>query len=39
MLPKYDPNKLDLPKRSNYIGAISWLRAVQECMGETVVFA
>lgn len=39
MLPKYDPNKLALPKRSNYIGAIAWLRAVQECMGETVVFA
>ena len=39
MLPEYDPNNLELPKRSNYIGAIAWLRAVQECMGETVVFA
>lgn len=38
-LPKYDPQKQDLPKRSNYIGAISWLKAVRECLGESVVFA
>lgn len=33
-LPKYDPRKKDLPKRSDYIGAIAWLRAVQACIGE-----
>ena len=38
-LPKYDPQKRDLPKRSEYVGALSWLRAVRECLGETVVFA
>ena len=39
VLPKYDPHKKDLPKRSDYIGAAAWLKAVQECMGEPVVFA
>lgn len=39
VLPKYDPQKRDLPKRSDYIGATAWLRAVLECIGETVVFA
>lgn len=38
-LPKYDPQKRDLPKRSDYVGAISWLKAVRECLGESVVFA
>ena len=38
-LPKYDPQKKDLPKRSDYVGAISWLKAVRECLGESVVFA
>lgn len=38
-LPKHDPQKNDLPKRSEYVGAISWLKAVQECIGETFVFA
>lgn len=38
-LPKYDPQKRDLPKRSDYIGAISWLKAVRDCIGEPVVFA
>lgn len=38
-LPKYDPQKCDLPKRSNYVGAISWLKAVRDCIGENVVFA
>lgn len=38
-LPNYDPQKRNLPKRSEYIGALSWLRAVRECLGETVVFA
>jgi len=38
-LPKYDPQKKDLPKRSDYIGSLSWLRALRDCMGESVVFA
>ncbi len=38
-LPKYNPQKNDLPKRSDYIGAISWLKAVRECLGENFVFA
>lgn len=39
VLPKYDPQKRDLPKRSDYVGAISWLKAVRDCIGESVVFA
>lgn len=38
-LPKYNPQKRDLPKRSDYVGAISWLTAVRNCIGESVVFA
>ena len=38
-LPKYDPQKRDLPRRSDFVGAISWLKAVRECIGEPVVFA
>ena len=38
-LPMYDPRKIDLPKRSDYIGVFAWLKAVQECMGEPFVFA
>jgi len=38
-LPKYDPQKRDLPKRRDFIGAISWLKAVRDCIGEPVVFA
>lgn len=38
-LPEYDPQKNDLPKRSDYVGAVAWLKAVRECIGETVVFA
>lgn len=38
-LPKYDPQKQDLPKRSDYVGAMSWLKAVRDCIGESVVFA
>jgi len=38
-LPKYDPQKRDLPKRHDYVGATAWLRAVRECIGESVVFA
>ena len=39
VLPKYDPQKRDLPKRSDYMGATAWLRAVHECIGETAIFA
>lgn len=39
VLPKYDPQKYNLPRRSEYVGATAWLRAVRECIGETVVFA
>lgn len=38
-LPKYNPQKRDLPKRRDYVGALAWLRAVRECLGENVVFA
>lgn len=38
-LPKYDPRKKELPKRSNFVGALSWLKAVRERLGENVVFA
>jgi len=38
-LPGYDPKKKDLPKRSDYVGSISWLKAVQSCLGEDIVFA
>ena len=39
VLPKHDPHKKNLPKRCDYIGAISWLKAVRECLGESFVFA
>ena len=38
-LPKYDPRKNDLPKRSDYVGALPWLKAVNERIGGNVVFA
>ena len=38
-LPKYDSQKRDLPRRSDYVGALSWLGAVRDCLGESVVFA
>ena len=38
-LPKYDPRKKDLPKRSDFVGAVSWLKAVYERLGEDMVFA
>jgi len=38
-LPEYDPNKKDLPKRSDYIGSIAWLKAVRDCIAEPFVFA
>lgn len=39
VLPKYDPQKSNLPKRSDFVGATAWLRAVRDCIGETAVFA
>ncbi len=39
VLPKYDPHKRDLPRRSDYVGSLSWLKAVCERIGENVVFA
>lgn len=39
VLPKYDPQKCNLPKRSDYVGAISWLKAVRDRLGENIVFA
>lgn len=39
VLPKYDPHKLNLPDRRDYIGALAWLRAVQSELGNDVVFA
>jgi len=38
-LPKYNEQKENLPKRSDYVGAISWLKAVRDCIGESLVFA
>lgn len=38
-LPKYDPQKSNLPKRSDYVGALAWLKAVRDCIGEPFVFA
>lgn len=39
VLPSHDPHKIDLPDRSHYIGAISWLKAVRDYIGQPVVFA
>lgn len=38
-LPVYDPQKTDLPKRSEYIGSLAWLRAVRDQIREPFVFA
>ena len=39
LLPVYDPKKPDLPKRGDYIGARSWLKAIRNCFQENIVFA
>ena len=39
ILPKYSPRKNALPKIGDYRSSVAWLRAVQESMGEPVVFA
>lgn len=38
-LPTYDPQKHDLPKCRDFIGAVSWLQAVRDCLRDDVVFA
>ena len=38
-LPQHDPRKDDLPRRRDYVGAVSWLKAVQEQIGHDTVFA
>ena len=38
-LPKFDPRKENLPRRSNFVGALSWLKAIQEYLGDSFVFA
>lgn len=38
-LPQYNPKKMNLPQRMDYVGAISWLRDVNECVGEPIIFA
>ena len=38
-LPRFDPHKQNLPKRCDFVGAFSWLRAVQDCIGQPIVFA
>ena len=39
VLPKHDPKKENLPRREDFIGSLSWLRAVRDCLGEEIVFA
>lgn len=38
-LPEYDAAKQNLPRRSDFIGAQSWLRAVAAVLGEDTIFA
>lgn len=38
-LPGFDPQKQNLPKRSDFVGAFSWLRAVRDAIGQPIVFA
>ncbi len=39
VLPKYDPKKPNLPRRSDFLGSIAWLKTVKEILGEEVIFA
>lgn len=39
VLPMYDSRKKELPKRSDYVGSIAWLKAVRESLGDHIVFA
>lgn len=38
-LPKYDSQKIDLPKRTEYRNYLEWLRSVNEFIDEPVVYA
>ena len=38
-LPKFNPQMRSLPKRSDYVGAMAWLKAVNDCLGKNIVFA
>lgn len=38
-LPEYDPQKTDLPKRSDFVGAVSWLKAIRDSVNTPIVFA
>ncbi len=38
-LPEYNPHKQNLPKRSDFIGSTAWLKAIQECINEPIIFA
>lgn len=38
-LPEYDTRKRSLPRRSDFIGVRSWLKAVASVLGKNVVFA
>ena len=39
ILPEYDSHKDNLPRRSDFTGAQSWLKAVSESVGNDIVFA
>ncbi len=39
VLPEYDSRKKSLPRIRDFRTAVSWLRAVRDCMNEPVVFA
>ena len=39
VLPEYDPRKMDLPTRRDYVGALSWLKAIRNVISEDFVFA
>ncbi len=38
-LPKYNPQKPILPRRSDFVGAFPWLQAIRDCIGQPIVFA
>ena len=33
------PDKIDLPKRTEYLGTFSWLKAIKEFVGQEIIFA
>ncbi|MDO4198539.1 MAG: helix-turn-helix domain-containing protein [Erysipelotrichaceae bacterium] len=38
-LPEFSPKKKNLPQRKDYLGSLSWLKAVSEVLGNDTVFA